>query len=165
VDSFEILRFGIVFNLLGYSRFDELKLDEEEEDIILLYYLQRKERAGAFFRKRCNIFSSLLYYVSFFYLILSLFSFIPLINCWIRGLNLYDLAHQKGSFLAEYRMDPRSFDILVNDEWRHLARVEEIDGNRIIGSYLKDRISETVTSYQYSHDRNYISSHKKRHIN
>ena len=62
-------------------------------------------------------------------------------------------------------MDPRSFDILVNDECRHLARVEEIDGNRIIGSYLKDRISETVTSYQYSHDRNYISSHQKRHIN
>ena len=58
MDSFEILRFGIVFNL-GYSRFDELKLDEEGEDIILLYYLQRKERAGAFFRKRCNIFSSL----------------------------------------------------------------------------------------------------------
>ena len=47
-------------------------------------------------------------------------------------------------------MDPRSFDILVNDEW---TRVEEIDGNRIIGSCLKDRILETVTSYQYSHGR------------
>ena len=29
-------------------------------------------------------------------------------------------------------MDPRSFDILVNDEWRHLARVEEIDGKKVV---------------------------------
>ena len=55
-------------------------------------------------------------------------------------------------------------DVLLDNDWRHESHIKEVKEDINVGSFLKERILNTLIENQYSHVRNYIKENRKRNF-